>query len=145
MAQIIDTLHPVGSIYVSELATNPGTLFGRGTWVAYGQGRVLIGNDGATFGTDGTTGGAATHSHGFTQPTAAAEAAHTHGPGTLKDATSSNATKLFTSSTSGVSAATLSGATAAGSSHAHTISGGAVQDGSTLPPYVVVHMWKRTA
>ena len=85
---------------------------------------------GAAAGDDpGTTGGSATHTHAahtVTQPTASAEAAHTHGPGTLKDATSSNATKLFTSSTSGVSAATLTGATAAGSSHTHTISGAAV-------------------
>ena len=35
--------YPVGSIYMSTVATNPNTLFGFGTWVAYGVGRVLIG------------------------------------------------------------------------------------------------------
>jgi len=34
--------YPVGSIYMSTVSTNPNTLFGFGTWVAYGVGRVLI-------------------------------------------------------------------------------------------------------
>jgi hypothetical protein len=42
-ASPINTVYPVGSIYLSTVATNPGTLFGIGTWSAYGAGRVLIG------------------------------------------------------------------------------------------------------
>jgi len=34
--------NPVGTIYVSLTSTNPGSTYG-GTWVAYGQGRVLVG------------------------------------------------------------------------------------------------------
>ena len=36
------TIYPVGSIYISVSATNPGTIWG-GTWVAWGTGRVPVG------------------------------------------------------------------------------------------------------
>lgn len=38
----LDNVYPIGSIYMSTVATNPHNLFG-GTWEAYAQGRVLIG------------------------------------------------------------------------------------------------------
>lgn len=38
----IDKLYPIGSIYITTTATNPSTIFG-GTWVAYSQGRQLVG------------------------------------------------------------------------------------------------------
>lgn len=58
----LDAVYPVGSIYMSVKATNPGTLFG-GTWVAIAQGRTLVGvntsdND---FKTPEKTGGEKTH------------------------------------------------------------------------------------
>ena len=59
---IVNLIYPVGSIYISTSATNPGSFLG-GTWQQYGQGRTLIGagtgNDGSTsmsF-TAGSTGG----------------------------------------------------------------------------------------
>ena len=37
-------IYPVGSIYMNmAVATNPGTLLGFGTWVAYATGQVLVG------------------------------------------------------------------------------------------------------
>ena len=36
--------YPVGSIYISVTNTNPGTIFG-GTWVAFGEGKTLVGVD----------------------------------------------------------------------------------------------------
>jgi hypothetical protein len=36
---------PVGSIYLSVTADNPASTLGYGTWVAFAQGRVLIGVD----------------------------------------------------------------------------------------------------
>ena len=36
-------LLPVGAIYMSTIGTNPATVLGYGTWVAFGQGRVIIG------------------------------------------------------------------------------------------------------
>jgi hypothetical protein len=37
-------IYPVGSIYFNmAVSTNPGTLLGFGTWLAYAEGRVLVG------------------------------------------------------------------------------------------------------
>lgn len=53
---------PVGSIFLSTVATDPATLLGYGTWAAFGTGRLLVGLDaGQTeFDTLGKTGGAKT-------------------------------------------------------------------------------------
>ena len=69
----LQLLHPVGSIYTSTVSTNPNTVFGFGTWVAFGAGRVMIGNGGGF--TAGATGGSAdavvvshTHTASVTDP-----------------------------------------------------------------------------
>lgn len=51
-------VYPIGSIYISVVNTNPGTLFG-GTWVAFGTGRTVFGVDSAQteFNTVEKTGG----------------------------------------------------------------------------------------
>lgn len=41
----LQALYPVGSIYLSVVSTNPNTLFGFGTWVAFATGRALVGID----------------------------------------------------------------------------------------------------
>ena len=38
----LQALHPIGSIYTNVTSTNPGTLFGFGTWTAFGAGRVMV-------------------------------------------------------------------------------------------------------
>jgi hypothetical protein len=56
-------LYPVGSIYINAgVSTNPATLFGFGTWVAFGAGRVMVGLNAsdADFDTAEETGGAKT-------------------------------------------------------------------------------------
>lgn len=105
----------------------------------------------------GGTGGASTHSHAFTQPTAANESAHTHtytqvpnhvhvenintattggavGFPALKD-TSTSGSEATGLSTANPTGGVATGTTNAGSAHAHTISGGAVADGANVPPY----------
>lgn len=41
---IVDTVYPVGSIYISTVETNPSLLFG-GYWKPFAQGRTLVGVD----------------------------------------------------------------------------------------------------
>jgi microcystin-dependent protein len=72
---------PVGSIFISTVATDPATLLGGGTWVAFGTGRVLVGIDaGQTeFDTVLETGGAKTHTLTTAEiPVHAHTMAHTH-------------------------------------------------------------------
>ena len=92
----LQALYPIGSIYSSTVSTNPGTLFGFGTWVAYAAGRVLIGTDGSTYAA-GATGGSAD----------AITVAHTH-----------TATSTFTGSALGTH--THTGTTNTGGTHTHT-------------------------
>lgn len=54
---------PVGSVFIAVVSTNPATLLGFGTWVAFAAGRVLVGIDAnqVEFDTVEETGGAKTH------------------------------------------------------------------------------------
>lgn len=38
-------MHPVGSIYMTTIETNPSEIFGFGTWELWGAGRVPVGVD----------------------------------------------------------------------------------------------------
>lgn len=55
--------YPVGSVYISTVSTDPATLLGFGTWVAFAEGEAIFGfkSGDPTFGTGGATGGAETH------------------------------------------------------------------------------------
>lgn len=86
--QVVDLLYPVGAIYVSTLSTNPNTILGRGTWSAFGAGRVMVGRDSgdADFDTGEETGGAKTVAAAGTNSaptfTGSALGTHLHGAGT---------------------------------------------------------------
>lgn len=91
IAAVIDTLYPVGALYISTLTTNPATLLGRGTWTAFGAGKVLVGRDSGDtdFDTAEETGGAKTKAiSAHVGATVADHAAHTHaGPSHTHDYT----------------------------------------------------------
>lgn len=90
-ATLLDTIYPVGSIYISATNTSPASFLG-GTWAAVAQGRTLIGDDGSGY-LATQTGGAASvtlttnnmpsHSHGLNSHTHTAsqslDMSHTHG------------------------------------------------------------------
>jgi len=146
LAALGNLFYPVGSIYTSTVATNPGTLLGFGTWSAFGAGRMLISQD-ATY-PAGTTGGSATttlitanlpsHSHSITDPT------HTHT--TAFSYVSNSATGPFDANASGTPANifknTIDSASTGITGTNATGSGTAV---TTISPYIAVYMWQRTA
>jgi hypothetical protein len=133
----LSTLYPVGSIYSSTVSTNPNTLFGFGTWVAFAAGRVMMGNGGGF--SAGATGGSAdaivvSHTHTIT------DGGHAHTVATADDTgggggtTISNNDKTADQNTSTSSVTTGISINSTGSSGTN----------ANLQPYVVVYMWNRT-
>ena len=152
----LQAAYPVGSIYLGTLSTNPNTLFGFGTWVAFGSGRMLISQDGSY--PAGTTGGSATttlitanlpsHSHSAT--TTITDPGHNHSttwnnindfnqgsnsPGAEASPDDTAGTFSITSNnnTTGITASTSIGNTGSGTA------------ATTISPYIAVYMWNRTA
>ena len=136
---VLDAVYPVGSIYTNATnSTNPGTLLGFGTWVAFGAGRVPVGIDsGQTeFDTAEETGGAKTHTL-----SEAEIPSHYHLSGYGRDAAPRYGT------TTGLSSVRIDndGNAFNSTSSAHTSSAGSGNAHNNLQPYIVVYMWKRTA
>jgi hypothetical protein len=138
-AAVVNALvYPVGSLYFNMASsTNPNTLLGMGTWVAYAEGEVLVGKEASgTFDTLDESLGAETASGSTTGSTTSGLPAHTH------------TVAQYTGSGGGSGAQTGSGSegtittSSTGSSSAHTHTTPAV---STLQPSVTVYIWKRTA
>ena len=129
------TIYPVGSIYINATnSTNPGTLLGFGTWVAFGAGRVPVGIDSSDSDFDSAeeTGGAKT-----VALTTSQLPSHTHnisfsesGPGG-----GNINTNFFAGIANNTSGAKTKVSDATGSGSAH----------NNVQPYIVVYMWKRTA
>jgi hypothetical protein len=140
----LSTIYPIGSIYTSTVSTNPNTLFGFGTWVAFGAGRVLLGDGGGY--AAGATGGSADAivvSHNHTATTTSTDSGHTHGisPGAWTDGGGKVEGNSF--SFGGKVTATQS-STANISSSTSVATTGSSGTGANLQPYVVVYMWNRT-
>ena len=144
----IQALYPIGSIYTSTVSTNPNTLFGFGTWVAFGAGQVMIGN-GSGF-TAGSTGGSAdaivvSHTHTAASTSTVTDPGHLHtatplgtsGPGSYAGAayTTSYGTPNTGTAFTGITVATTTTNTSTGTSGTN----------ANLQPYIVVYMWNRTA
>jgi len=126
-ATINALVYPVGSIYFNaQVATNPATLLGFGTWAAYGGGRVMVGvHSSGTFDGLNETGGAETHTlsvnelpshtHQFADNTGNTNVSIDDIGHTIKDRVTST-----------------TGATGGGAAH------------NNIQPYITVYMWKRT-
>jgi len=104
----LQALHPIGSIYINATnATNPGSLLGFGTWVAFGAGRVPVGFNASNplFDSAEETGGSAdaivvSHTHSFSATSSGQSATHTHS-GTTDSAGTHTHTANFGNSTGG--------------------------------------------
>jgi len=151
-AFVLQHLYPVGSIYINAgVTTNPATLFGFGTWVAFGAGRVMVGLNGADalFDVLEETGGSkdavvVAHTH---TGTTAANGAHVH-------------TRVFdhnqfdhgitgnVGDNGGLNPTRTAGSMSTEGTHTHsftTDSTGSSATNANLQPYITVAMWKRTA
>lgn len=145
-------MHPVGSIRMQTVNTNPGTFLG-GTWVAWGSGRVPVGVDGAQveFDTVEETGGAKTHTL-----TAAEMPVHAHGvndPGHAHVQAIDSSYNPGGGGIAGRYADNNTGANRAlaGMSTGSATTGITTQDSggggahNNLQPYITCYMFKRTA
>lgn len=137
---------PVGSVFLSVVSTNPGTLLGYGTWSAIAAGRMLVGLNASDsdFDTAEETGGAKTHTLTETEMPSHTHVqnAHSHAITELRDATTGGSTTniALTADTS----STLGTKTTASATPTNQNTGGG-QAHSIMNPYFVIHIWKRTA
>lgn len=142
-------LYPVGSIYTNATnSTNPGTLLGFGTWVAFGAGRVMVGYDSsnALFDTAEETGGSAdaiTVSHTHTASTSISDPGHSHSI-TLSGALGGGSQPLAGQNTSSGTGNTNSASTGITASTSVSTTGSSGTN-ANYQPYITVYMWKRTA
>lgn len=152
-AGVINAVYPVGSIYISTVATNPGTVFGVGTWTQISRGRTIVGEgtSDATYAA-AATGGESTHTLSTAEMPAHNHAAssstdgsHTHGIRTIDVNDGSGTSYPFRGSR--VTYQNTHNTLSSGS-HDHTITvnnRGGGDAHNNMPPYLVVYIWERTA
>ena len=140
----LQAVYPVGSIYTSTIATDPGTTFGFGTWAAFGAGRVLVGQDtgDASFNSLEETGGSKTatlvsHTHTAT----VTDPGHAH---SITTSAGGAGDFRVRDDTGGVRGTYATATAFTGITVANTAAGSSATN-ANLQPYVVVKMWKRTA
>lgn len=127
-------LMPVGTIVTLGVSTNPGTLYGFGTWSAITD-RVIVGKGSSgTFATLNATGGAETHTlttseipaHGHVYGEGDGNMVHGGGSGASANITALGGSWRYTNYPSTQS-------TGGGGAH------------NNLQPYIVKYIWERTA
>ena len=137
----LQALHPVGSIYINAgVTTNPATLLGFGTWVAFGAGRVMVGLNGsdALFDALEETGGSkdavvVSHSH----TASATNLNHTHNFDVYGGGTT-GAQPYYAFGGGSAGTVTTTGASV-DLNHTHTISTtGSSGTNANLQPYITV-------
>jgi hypothetical protein len=125
-------IYPVGSIYINAaVTTNPATLLGFGTWVAFGTGRMMVGYDASDSDFDALqeTGGAKTHTLSIAEMPS-----HNHNRQSgISPAPNSNDLDI----TGG------NGRTLTNNITTDNTGGGGAHN--NMPPYIVAYMWRRTA
>lgn len=173
-AVMLETIYPVGSIYMSVNEANPGVLFG-GTWEQIKDKFLLSSGDTYAAGAEGGSPTVAlaeanlpSHRHSIPalSGTAASNGSHTHGGeaggspiwvGTTRNSdgiadgkgfkTSAEYADWWTSFKKGLFSIASNGA------HTHSVTTTANNSGYTgsgtahenMPPYLAVYVWKRTA
>lgn len=143
--------YPVGQLFINATdGTNPSTLLGFGTWVKFGEGRVLVGLDSgdSDFNSAEETGGAKSfnnrHRHGDGSLRAAIGAINNNVGALGYDATGPISGVSYNISVQGMSNTSLTNINH--STRVHGVTDYAQSSSqSLLQPYITVYMWKRTA
>ena len=126
---IFNLIYPIGSIYINaNTAANPATYLGIGTWVRYGEGRVIVGQNSteSEFNTLNETGGAKTHTLSVSELPA-----HTH--------------TITFNAQGDAFGGNPAMSVAAGSLTKTTSSTGSGSAHNNLQPYIVAYVWRRSA
>ena len=144
----IQNLYPVGSIYINgSVATNPNSLLGFGTWERYGEGRVLVSQNGSdsSFDTLGETGGDKdavtvdhTHTASVTDPT------HSH-TGSMGDGAGGSLFPDYHPQDGNFHRASYTTGAASTGISVSISSTGTSATNRNLQPYITVYMWRRTS
>jgi hypothetical protein len=137
--------YPVGSIYMNaSVATNPGTLFGFGTWVAFGAGRVPVGFNASDplFDAAEKIGGSkdaivVSHTHTVTDP------GHTHAYAGRNPNTNIAYAGIGGDPYFAVTPENFT--TASNTTGISVNSTGSSGTNANLQPYITVYMWKRVS
>lgn len=156
---LFSKVYPVGSIYMSTSSTSPKNLFG-GTWARIEGAFLLAASDSTESYKGGKTGGSPTHKHTTAGHTLTVEQLPSHSHTTtvkLKMASSNNTGNLTTAQaavgrlsgggtgesiyTTANPLTVTNGARGGSAAHSHGDTGTA----SSMPPFVAVYVWKRTA
>ena len=146
--EALQALHPVGSIYIAVISTNPASLFGFGTWVAFGTGRTLIGINAADpiMDTAEETGGskdAVVVSHAHT--TTVNDPGHIHAVANTGGAHSGPLLNQPVAAGSQFGGTLSTNTTSSGTGISVGVnSTGVTGTNANLPPFITVYMWKRT-
>ena len=139
---LANNVYPVGSIYLSVVATNPVSLFGFGTWVAFASGRALVGINAAnpimntveeTFGSADSV--VVSHTHSVTDP------GHTHTISATGPAAGGSGFPGLDGSGNTVNSPVASTATTGVTVDSTGVTG----TNANYPPSIAIYMWKRTA
>ena len=142
---VLDDVYPVGSIYTSVSATLPSAISSIGTWVAFGAGKVLVGQDAgdASFDTLEETGGSknaivVSHTHNLT------DLGHAHNL-TVTGIGAGGGSGEFTGTNGNPAPSNVANRVITNTTGITIDSAGSSGTNANLQPYVVVKMWKRTA
>ena len=133
----LDTVYPVGSVYISVNSTSPASLFG-GTWELI-QNKFLLGTDDLV--NIGNTGGEATHIL-----TTQEMPSHEHRVIVIPEGSSSNyAIAIDGRGEAGSTNPIISWTTTVDRNNVWAQATGGGQAHNNMPPYIKVAIWKRTA
>ena len=139
---LVDTMWPVGSIFISTISVNPETYMTGTSWVAYSQGRVLVGvgtgtdnrSVSETFNMGGTGG---EYSHVLEEPEMPV---HDHGYSYQYFSDNNHPDKPLWGKTYD-----CPDWKKREQKNDKTDTAGGSQPHENMPPYIVVYMWRRMA